>query len=557
MVSSRGELETENADFQNRLVKPIRHRSTRFSQRPAQRFLDQGQRQLRLHVVGARYRRLAKLFHRPGARGAVGHDVRRRLVCTTATPVQPTGGITIGMEIDLGLSVVFDDNANLQIDTIVSSAATLDFTTPVEINVSVSNPKDYGVGFTYDGPDATRLVLTDPGGRNVTDAYNITFLDPPSGIDANGTAVLRYQLLPKPTTSLGGTIFIDPRVNSAAGGFLEGDVLGNRVTLHGLAVGSAHSPPITTALATPVAPYAGPGARISEGDTFAYTGLFADPSPYAWTATVDYGDSSGTQPLAINPDLTFDLRHIYTVRGTYTITVSLDDGHGGVGSGSAVVNVFGPVVYVDANASGVNSGTTWANACSHLEHALALAEPGQQVWIADGLYKPGTAPGASFALKSGVSVYGGFLGVEQSQSQRDPRANPPVILSGEIGNPGLEDNCCVVTAAGVDASTVLDGLTITAGYNGSGAGGFSCYGSSLTISNCTITGNAGMSGGIYLWGGSPAILNNKIEGNSGSEGGGIMTNESTCRIAGNLISGNHAYFGGGGDLFAQRWGRHY
>ena len=291
-----------------------------------------------------------------------------------------------------------------------------------------------------------------------------------------------------------------------------------------------------------------PDARTSEGDTFVYTGLCADPSPYAWTAMVDYGDGSGLQPLAINPDLTFDLHHVYTARGTYTLTVSLDDGHGRTRNRSAVVNVFGPVVYVDANATGANSGTTWPNASTDLQRALALAEPGQQVWIADGLYKPGTAPGDTFALESGVSIYGGFLGGEQSLSQRDPRRNPPSILSGDIGGGRIENNCCVVTAVGVDASTVLDGLTITAGYRAlDGAlkqgGGIFGSGSSLTISNCVITGNAG---GIYVAGGSPAILNNEIEGNTCYVGAGIACSGDSVLIAGNLISGNRAYWGGAG-----------
>ncbi|UCC29236.1 MAG: right-handed parallel beta-helix repeat-containing protein [Phycisphaerales bacterium] len=54
----------------------------------------------------------------------------------------------------------------------------------------------------------------------------------------------------------------------------------------------------------------------------------------------------------------------------------------------------------------------------------------------------------------------------------------------------------VVTATGTDASTVLDGFTISAAYacyarDGDVAGfGMSCEGGALTIANCTFTGNA-------------------------------------------------------------------
>ena len=52
---------------------------------------------------------------------------------------------------------------------------------------------------------------------------------------------------------------------------------------------------------------------IEPGSTFTASGFyFSDPGPDTWTATVDYGDGSGTQSLPLNPDKTFSLSHLYT-----------------------------------------------------------------------------------------------------------------------------------------------------------------------------------------------------------------------------------------------------
>ena len=70
----------------------------------------------------------------------------------------------------------------------------------------------------------------------------------------------------------------------------------------------------------------GGNAGLTEGGTLTRTGSFADPGADAWTATVNYGDGSGTQPLALNPDHTFALGHAYDDNGTFTVTVTVSDG---------------------------------------------------------------------------------------------------------------------------------------------------------------------------------------------------------------------------------------
>lgn len=70
-----------------------------------------------------------------------------------------------------------------------------------------------------------------------------------------------------------------------------------------------------------------------------FGGSFVDPDADAWTAAVDYGDGTGPQPLALNPDKTFALRHTYADEGPHAVTVTLDDGHGPAAVASFVVSI--------------------------------------------------------------------------------------------------------------------------------------------------------------------------------------------------------------------------
>ena len=61
---------------------------------------------------------------------------------------------------------------------------------------------------------------------------------------------------------------------------------------------------------------AGPDARILEGSVFVSEGSFTDPGVNdSWSATVDYGDGSGIQPLALS-GMSFELSHTYAGGGS-------------------------------------------------------------------------------------------------------------------------------------------------------------------------------------------------------------------------------------------------
>jgi len=155
-------------------------------------------------------------------------------------------------------------------------------------------------------------------------------------------------------------------------------------------------------------------------------------------------------------------------------------------------------------------GRSWASAYADLQQALAASRPGQEIWVATGTYKPDRGTGdraATFGLKSGVALYGGFIGTESRRVLRDPRRHE-TILTGDLKGDDAPDfanrkdnSLHVVTAIKVDRTTVLDGFTIAGGNadervnTATHGGGFSSDGGAPLVASCIFTGNMAVCGG--------------------------------------------------------------
>lgn len=116
---------------------------------------------------------------------------------------------------------------------------------------------------------------------------------------------------------------------------------------------------------------------------------------------------------------------------------------------------------------GAEDGSNWDCAFRTLQSALAVANYGDSIWIAEGTYIPSETGdrSRSFELVNGVKIFGGFSGNEEAWYERDLMANP-TYLSGEIGDMGsvLDNSFHVLYGLGVDTNTVIDGVIITKGY---------------------------------------------------------------------------------------------
>ncbi len=122
------------------------------------------------------------------------------------------------------------------------------------------------------------------------------------------------------------------------------------------------------------------------------------------------------------------------------------------------------IIFVNQTAQGRNDGNSWVNAFNDLQSALKIVKPGQQVWVAKGIYTPtsGTDRTISFQLVQNTEIYGGFSGSETQLRQRDWKANF-TILSGDIGQKSMPtDNTQNVVKGADDA--VIDGFIIEQGF---------------------------------------------------------------------------------------------
>jgi parallel beta-helix repeat protein len=212
-----------------------------------------------------------------------------------------------------------------------------------------------------------------------------------------------------------------------------------------------------------------------------------------------------------------------------------------------------------------------------IQSAIDAAVDGDTVIVAPGTY-------------TGLGNYKiDFLG--KSITVRSTNPNDPNIVAATI------IDCNGVTGFyfqnGEDANSILDGVTITKGFDWNSRGiycdsssptishciimgnscGIYCFGSNAIITGCTITGNASYSGsgifcknssptisrciitansgsGIHCWNSNAVITGCTISGNStGGNGGGISCDNSSPTITNCIITDNDVDVGGGGGIY--------
>ena len=180
----------------------------------------------------------------------------------------------------------------------------------------------------------------------------------------------------------------------------------------------------------------------------------------------------------------------------------------------SATGLLAQVVYVKQDATGSNDGSSWQNAYTKLETALANTTSGE-IWVAAGTYKPegGTATDSTSALAvhSSFSLYGGFAGTESSLDQRNPVVNV-TILSGDINGDDVSENFTanksdntrhvVYVDSLLSDPVTIDGFSIIGGHTGnfestpayfrSGGGIYAL--SPVAVANCNFYNNFGRSG---------------------------------------------------------------
>ncbi len=247
---------------------------------------------------------------------------------------------------------------------------------------------------------------------------------------------------------------------------------------------------------------------------------------------------------------------------------------------------MGAVIYVDGNAPGTNNGSSWTDAFHHLQDALADAMNGDEIWVAEGTYRPdesranpdGTGSrDATFKLgesfnpdKKNLVLKGGYAGFgEPAPDARDVESYV-TVLSGDLemndanvsdpcdlpDEPTRVDNSMHILNGAYSGEPVLDGFTITGGRGNYGGGIYISQDGSLTVKDCTFTANSANSfGGAIYSGGYNAfidaaayltIMDCRFHGNfAGWDGGAIELHGGVCVLSGCEFQANKCAQTGG------------
>lgn len=248
----------------------------------------------------------------------------------------------------------------------------------------------------------------------------------------------------------------------------------------------------------------------------------------------------------------------------------------------AALPAFGAtVIYVDGSAPPGGDGASWAGAHRFLQDALTAADaavPPVEIRVAQGVYKPDqdrTVPlgskirDAAFALRSGVTIKGGFAGLAAG-ANADVRNTTqfPTRLSGDLdGDDGpafagsSENTYQIVVAVNVDETAVLDGFIVSgARADGPGfgpvpasreqGGAVNVYDAQPRLVNCIFERNWMANHGTVNDHGDATLVNCEFRDNfSASFGAGLYihnhsrTHAVNCRFFRNVATtdGGGAY----------------
>ncbi len=214
--------------------------------------------------------------------------------------------------------------------------------------------------------------------------------------------------------------------------------------------------------------------------------------------------------------------------------------------GVSGTGAFAARIYVDRSAPLTPfDGTSWGHAYHDLQLALAAAVNGDEIWVANGSYKPATSAtpnsrSLSFEMESNVRLYGGFHGAtghdgsggETSLAQRDPLAFP-TILSGDIGSDDTP-------SFGNRADNSIHVLHSASSVSSTGVDGFIVEGGNADGLNQDSTG-----GGALVEGSDVYFVNCWFRGCRASfKGGAVQVNDSAqSQLIGCILTGNSAPLG--------------
>jgi DNA/RNA endonuclease G (NUC1) len=183
---------------------------------------------------------------------------------------------------------------------------------PIRIAVSTrTQPPTAVAGGPYSGSEGSPITFSASGSSDPDPGQTLTFRwEFPGGTVRGGESVTHTF----------------PQDGSFQVRLIATDPLGLADTATAV-VNVANVPPVVNAFE---------GATLLPGETYRASGTFTDPGTDPWTGTVNYGDGSGVQTLALS-GRAFALQHTYAAAGSFTVTVKIADNHASDSLSASVV----------------------------------------------------------------------------------------------------------------------------------------------------------------------------------------------------------------------------
>ena len=237
--------------------------------------------------------------------------------------------------------------------------------------------------------------------------------------------------------------------------------------------------------------------------------------------------------------------------------------------------VHAKIIYVDDDAVGANNGTSWPDAYNYLAHALSEAVGGEEIRVAQGIYRPNQGlmaipefdwRAATFELAHNLTLRGGYAGLGEMDPNAwdaalyetvlsgdleadDPEVSSPSDLSDEMSRTNNSYHVLTITGP-----VILEGIVVVGGHatgpTAAGGGGLWVTGEGVVIRNCVFKGNFAVEGGGAIFGDKADLLLESCTfyGNSAAPdrgvGGGLMLQEIHAVLADCVFSENRAAWGG-------------
>ncbi|MDV7187890.1 T9SS type A sorting domain-containing protein [Lutibacter sp. TH_r2] len=120
-------------------------------------------------------------------------------------------------------------------------------------------------------------------------------------------------------------------------------------------------------------------------------------------------------------------------------------------------------IFVNSLATGANDGSSWSDAFTTIQAALAVATENSKIWVAKGVYTP-SAQNTPIQINETVTIYGGFNGTETALTDRDItkiKTDNATIITGDFNNDDIVGDFTSNKSDNADRLIEINAINVT------------------------------------------------------------------------------------------------